>query len=175
MQLARYFQQVHALDVSEGMLAYAREHVKAANVEFHLSDGAEIPLNNGTVTAVFSSHVFQHFDSIDIAAEYFREIYRVLQPGGSLMIHLPIFAWPYGTGRGIPLLHGLRMTADDMWAKISRHVLHKFKLQPIMRMRSYPANYLYKTLSDDGFMDVELLIFLTKINDGLPPFVFAKK
>ena len=175
LQLAKYFLRVHALDVSEGMLAYAREHVKAENVDFHLSDGVEIPLPGNAVTAVFSSHVFQHFDSTDIATEYFREIYRVLQHGGSLMIHLPIYAWPYGTGIAIPLLYRIRKTADDIWARINRSLIAKFKLRPTMRMTSFPVDYLYESLAETGFVDVEISIFLTKINAGLHPFVFARK
>jgi hypothetical protein len=44
-----------------------------------------------------------------------------------------------------------------------------------MRMTSYPADYLYNTLSGYGFMDVEISIFLGKIIDGVYPFVFINK
>ena len=94
MQLAKYFKVVHAVDVSEGMIAYARKHVNSSAVYFHLTDGVEIPLPDHSVSAIFTCHVFQHFNSIGHATKYLKEISRVLQPGGSMMIHLPIYAWP---------------------------------------------------------------------------------
>jgi SAM-dependent methyltransferase len=112
---------------------------------------------------------------MDIATVYFREIHRVLQPGGSLMIHLPICVWPCGTGTAIPVLYRVRKTAYHLWARINRYLISRFNLQPIMKMTSYPVDYLFKTLSEDGFVDIDILMFLTKINDGLHPFVFAKK
>jgi ubiquinone/menaquinone biosynthesis C-methylase UbiE len=93
-QLAGVFAMVEAVDVSKGMIDYAVAHVTAPNVRFHLTDGTALPLESASITAVFSTHVFQHFDSIDQATLTFREIARVLAPGGSIMIHLPMYRWP---------------------------------------------------------------------------------
>ena len=95
--MSAYFGKMDALDVSEGMLDYARKHVTTA--QFHLVDGNTIPLPDRSVTAVFSAHVFQHFDSLDDATGYFNEIHRVLVTGGTMMIHLPIYWWPLGMGK----------------------------------------------------------------------------
>jgi SAM-dependent methyltransferase len=54
--LARYFHSVHGLDVSAGMIEYARTHVPA-NVFLHLTNGLEIPLPADSADAVFSTHV----------------------------------------------------------------------------------------------------------------------
>jgi len=175
MPLAKYFKVVHALDVSEGMVAFAREHVNAPSVMFHLSDGVGIPIPDNSVSAVFSCHVFQHFDSIDHATGYFREVFRVLQPGGSMMIQLPICAWPSGIGKVIPLLYRLRRTVGDLRARLNRYLIQRFILKPIMRMTSYPVEYFYKTLGELGYTDIEISIFPTKSNGGLHHFVFAKK
>src|SRR5689334_10746121 len=63
-QLAREFGIVHAVDVSRGMIDYAAERVTGTNVQFHLTDGGSLPIPPASVTAVFSTHVFQHFDSL---------------------------------------------------------------------------------------------------------------
>ena len=114
MQLARYFNQVYAVDVSEQMIDYARRNIARSSVAFHLSNGVDIPLADQSVLSVFSTHVFQHFDSLSLADSYFAEIARTLKPGGTLMIHLPIYRrsaanWPSGPrAEQKPLLRGLR-------------------------------------------------------------------
>jgi SAM-dependent methyltransferase len=174
MQLAKYFKVVHAVDVSEGMIAYARKHINSSSVYFYLTNGVEIPLPDHSVSAIFTCHVFQHFNSINHATKYFKEISRVLQPGGSMMIHLPIYAWPCGIGKVIPVLYRLRKVIGDARDRIKRFQIRRFNIKPMMRMISYPADYLYETLGDLGYTNIEIIIFPTKSNGGLHPFVFAK-
>src|SRR5437763_371918 len=73
-QLVQHFKVVYALDISQHMLEYARQRVTESNVKFLLTPGAEIPLPNSLVTAAFSCHVFQHFNSLEVARRYFSEI-----------------------------------------------------------------------------------------------------
>src|SRR4051812_12497898 len=93
-QLATYFRSVKALDVSEGMIAYARKNVHSPNVEYLLGNGVELPLPDRSIDAVFSTHVFQHFEALADASRYLGEIRRVMTPGGTLMIHLPLYMLP---------------------------------------------------------------------------------
>lgn len=174
MHLAKDFRQTHAVDVSEGMMAYAKAHIADATVAFHLSDGVRLPLDDGAVTAVFSTHVFQHFDSRAHASAYFAEVARVLAPGGSLMIHLPVHAWP-AMSRLFDRLYGLRTAVAQTKATLLRPLIARGKARPIMRRTSYPLPYLYSTLTSCGFTDVELRIIAPRSNHDPHPFVFARK
>jgi ubiquinone/menaquinone biosynthesis C-methylase UbiE len=93
-QLAQHFRQVTALDVSQHQLDYARNHIPASNVTFTISDGTRLPIGDQVCEAVFSAHVFQHFESHHDAYSVFREIHRALVEGGTLMIHLPLYNLP---------------------------------------------------------------------------------
>jgi SAM-dependent methyltransferase len=53
-------------------------------------DGKHIPLPDGSVDNVFSAEVFEHVFN---APELFKEIHRVLKPGGRLILTCP-FVWP---------------------------------------------------------------------------------
>src|SRR5439155_1298504 len=64
------------------------------NVEFRRNSGADLPVFDCTISSVFSCHVFQHFDSLEVARQYLLEAHRVLCEGGTLMIHVPIYRWP---------------------------------------------------------------------------------
>jgi ubiquinone/menaquinone biosynthesis C-methylase UbiE len=81
---------VHAVDVSKDMLNYARRYVKGDHVNWYVTDGTSIPLQNSLEFPIFSFHVFQLCPSVEDGLIYFKEIQRVLKPGGTMMIHLPL-------------------------------------------------------------------------------------
>ena len=173
-QLARCFQTVHALDVSEHMLDYARQHVSARNVNFFLSNGAKIPLPDGSVTAVFSCHVFQHFNSLEVARSYFAEIHRVVLPGGSLMVHLPIYAWP-DSSRSFQIIHHLQSAISDFKAEMNRWLIGRGIFRPLMRRLVYPLDWLYAELARIGFAGIELIMVSPKSSNDPHAFILARK
>ncbi len=174
MHLSKYFQTTNAIDVSKGMIDYARGRIKNPSVKFHLSNGIEIPLSDNSVSAVFSTHVFQHFDSLSHATAYFLEISRVLLPEGSLMIHLPVYNWPV-MPRIFNILYQFRKHIGNIRAWIWRRLTALGILRPIMRGLCYPIKYFYNTLPNYGFTNIEISCFLVKSNNSMHQFVFARK
>ena len=90
------FGQAYGMDVAEGMIDYARTHMPG-NVVLSVTNGVTLPVPDQAVSAVFSVIVFLHFDRVEYAESYFRECARVLKPGGSMMIQLPLYTWPPNT------------------------------------------------------------------------------
>lgn len=173
--MAEFFRRVHALDVSEEMIAYARKNIDRPSVEFKVVDGCHIPCDDCSADAIFSAQVFQHLEAKQDVENYFREMARVLVPGGSLMIHIPVFAWPIGAGDWVKRLYGLGRRVDDFKANQQRRALEQGGSVGLMRMRSYPIRFFYEFLPALGFDDVEISIFVTKSNNDPHPFVFARK
>jgi SAM-dependent methyltransferase len=167
--LAGTFALVHALDVSPEMVAYAKAHVPDG-VQFHVTNGSAIPLPDRSVASVFSTHVFQHFDSTAHGHRYFQEIARVLQPAGSLMVHLPLHAYPMGAAaRVMRLLYTGQKAAGD-----ARAAWRRRRGELIMRGLSYEMGPLRRSLLAAGFGDVEFCTF--EASNGDPhPFVFARR
>jgi ubiquinone/menaquinone biosynthesis C-methylase UbiE len=152
MHMARDFREVVGVDVSEGMLRVARAHVSAPNVEFLRSNGLELPVDTGSAEGVFSTHVFQHFDSHDLARANFAEVARVLRPGGTAMIHLPIYSLPRGFG---PLERVLEVGRRvDAW----RASWRRRRGAEFMRWLTYSSDWLFETLPTLGFSDVEITV-----------------
>lgn len=172
LQLARVFRQVYAVDVSEEMIAYARSRMDLPNVEYSVVDGLHLPKADGSVTAVFSTHVLQHLDRSELGFAYFREFYRVLVPGGTLMVHLPLYEIPAGgmTGAAMRALY-----SAYRWLGQTRADLRRRGAVKSMRRTPYPIGSLGSFLSGIGLKNVEFRIFPTKINGDLHPFVFAAK
>ena len=156
-RIAADFQRVEACDISEAMLDYARARIQQPSIRFHLSRGSSIPLEDRSVTGVFSTFVFQHFDSLDAGRAMFAEAARVLSPAGTLFIQLPIHSWPFFARPGLALLHQVRERAEQLYAVVRR----RLPLQPTMRGLSYPADWFFRALPELGFTDVELCWFDT--------------
>lgn len=166
------FTRVVALDVSEDMIALARK-AAGGNVEFVLVDGIHIPLQDNSVTGVFSTHVLQHLQSVEDGLRYFRESYRTLKPGGTIMIHVPLYEFPGGDakiGGFWRAAYRLIRRLDDARSDLQRRAGRK-----IVRMTPYPIEELNRHLDEFGFRDVQIRIFRASINADLHPFIFATK
>jgi ubiquinone/menaquinone biosynthesis C-methylase UbiE len=172
-QLATFFDHVNAVDVSEDMIHRAQRAVENANVEFLLIDGLHLPWPDASATAVFSAHVLQHLDSEEIGFAYFREFFRVLEAGGTIMVHLPLYLFPEvpgGFGALMKYQYSLYRSFSNFRAQIKRKLDAK-----IMRVTPYSIKALSLFLSDLGFKKVEFRIFPLKSNESHHPFVFATK
>ena len=172
-QLANSFDRVEAVDVSEDMIKYARGRVGAKNVQFLVVDGIHLPQPDRSVGAIFSTHVLQHLDDINIGLSYFHEFFRVLDSGGTIMVHLPLYEWPPERpklGALFNALFSLYTRLSDMKAQINRRQGAR-----IMRYTPYPMRLLYSSLTAQGFRNIEFRVFPTSSNGHLHPFVLATK
>lgn len=172
MHLAQVFENVHAVDVSENMIEYARTRLDLANVKFAVIDGVHLPQPDCSVKAVFSTHVLQHLDRAEQGFSYFREFYRVLDHGGTIMIHMPLYQFPANgvTGAAMRGLYSLYR-----WLGQARADMRRFASVKTMRRTPYPIEALSAFLIGLGLRNIEFRIFPTKINGDLHPFVFATK
>jgi SAM-dependent methyltransferase len=176
--LSSAFHSGHALDVSECMIRYASAHVTATNVQWHITEGLTIPLDDNSVDAAFSCHVLQHLPSPQAGEGYFREIIRTLKPGGTLMIHLPIHVFPVAVSlkfaTACDFLFGKLLLVLDLKSSYQRYLMRRGGIPP-MHGISYEQGALYGSLIGMGFQDVEFATFPVSSNGKLHSFVMATK
>jgi SAM-dependent methyltransferase len=176
-QLAQYFQTVHGLDVSASMIEYARAHVPS-NVSFHVTGGLDIPLADDSADAIFSTHVLQHLPHPTAVAAYLREMHRVLRPGGTVMLHVPLIVWPWGSLLGIhKLVHALKVFVDRCRTQLGRYGYRLgLTKTPPMHVIWCEISWLYDTLQQLGFKDAEIRVLLGRSKMAVQhPFVLARK
>ena len=171
--LAESFHAVEAIDLSEGMIRYARERIVNPSVTFHVTDGLVLPLADASVDAVFSTHVFQHLDSHAQAAAYFGEFARVMNGGATLMIHLPIHDWPL-LRRTMGRLYEARRLAGDARAFLAHRLVERGRVAPAIRGLSFPVDFVFETLRGLGFESIEITVMAVRSNGTLHPFVLAR-
>lgn len=109
--LAREFEQCLGLDISELMVAEARQRAAAtgvANCTFDVHDGATLAgIGGDSFDLVVSRLVLQHVASAEAKARYIAELVRVLRPGGLLALQLPSRMPPLRRLQPRPRAYGL--------------------------------------------------------------------
>jgi ubiquinone/menaquinone biosynthesis C-methylase UbiE len=189
--LAKVFRVVHACDVSAGMISYARRHCDPGVVQFHVSNGRSLPLASESVTAAFSTIVFQHFDIPEDGLLYFRELSRVMLPGATFMLNVPLYHFPNGPAAGILVpaaywvvrrLAGARATCKRtvLWlgtkfprTRLTARIIARFG--GYMHSTRYSFPWLYGSLINLGFQDVEVWTTYVPTEERCHDFVFARK
>jgi ubiquinone/menaquinone biosynthesis C-methylase UbiE len=172
-QIALSFDQVHAVDISEDMIGRARKAVGGRNVEFSVIDGLNLPQPESSVSAIFSAHVLQHLDSVNVGLSYFRELFRVLEAGGSMMVHIPLYQFPSDSGT-LEALMMSQYAVHRMLMGIRANLIRRMG-KKTMRVTPYPIQTLTSFLSGLGLKNIEFRIFSLSSNCVPHPFVFATK
>jgi SAM-dependent methyltransferase len=87
--LARYYEQVDGVDISEKMLEQARKiNQDRANCRFHHVTEPCLPFAEATFDLIYTVLVLQHM-STKVALDYIAELVRVLKPGGAGLFQAP--------------------------------------------------------------------------------------
>jgi ubiquinone/menaquinone biosynthesis C-methylase UbiE len=78
------------VDFSEAGIELARQKLSSQKVPFDLvkSDVCSLPFRDGTFDAGYSAHVFYHIDDVASQAKAYKEICRVVRPGGRVALVL---------------------------------------------------------------------------------------
>jgi len=85
------FAQVDGVDIAENMIRFAKTYLADGrqNGSALVNNGHDVhELPDRAYDLVFSMIVFQHIHSLSVVRSYFRDIYRVLKPGGYFRIQV---------------------------------------------------------------------------------------
>lgn len=77
---------VIGVDINKSAIATARQNYYHPSINFVVSSGTRLPLDNATIDIVVSFETIEHINQPSI---FIQEIHRVLKPGGILIISTP--------------------------------------------------------------------------------------
>jgi len=111
--LSRHFKEIHGVDVSDAMIALARERLRHTPNAFpHHSSGCDLSLFPAEkFDFVYSYAVFQHIPDREVVFQYLREARRVLKPRGILRFQINGLA---PTTRQYDTWNGVRITPREI-------------------------------------------------------------
>ncbi|MGD1070415.1 MAG: methyltransferase domain-containing protein [Bryobacteraceae bacterium] len=111
--MSRHFGEIHGIDVSDEMIARAREKLRGVpHAHVHHAGGSDLSMFLAEYfDFVYSYAVFQHIPSAEVVFSYLRETVRVLKPGG--VAHLQINGLPKSS-RAYTTWEGVRIGGDEI-------------------------------------------------------------
>jgi ubiquinone/menaquinone biosynthesis C-methylase UbiE len=136
------------VDFSETGLALAREKVSTANVPFDLVTGdvCSLPFPDGSFDAGYSAHVFYHIDDVAAQAKAFRELCRVVRPGGRVVLIL---------ANSRPLLFPVRLAARlAAETPVLSDALRRLRRPSPLPYLPMPLSWMRRLLSEFGTVDM---------------------
>lgn len=131
--IAQHFKKVYAVDISSRMIDLARQRLAGlGNIEFLITNGNKLPVQNDSADLVFSYIVFQHFPTKTMVEENLREIRRIQKNNGIAKIQFRGKISSGGIFRAFKYYYGVFFSEDELG-----NVLIKNGLKPI---KIYKAN-----------------------------------
>ncbi len=140
--LADYFQEVHGVDISESMLALARElNQHADRCHYHLNPRDDLSLfPDNEFDFVYSTITLQHMPP-RYARSYLRELMRVCKPGGVLIFQIP-------SRPKHPVQRALRpLKPTRLWRWYQKL---RYGDQPVMNMYGIPKENVMHLIEQQG-------------------------
>lgn len=148
--LSRHFGRVIGVDISERMVALAREHSHEGSVSFAHNARPDLRMfPDGSFDFVYSRITLQHI-APRYTRRYLREFIRVLAPGGVISVQIPERVPP-----GDPP-DRLRFSfwPPTMWMRVSRHIRYHhpgwFPDTPKMQMYALPRDEVVAIIARAG-------------------------
>ena len=91
--LNRGAKAIVASEVTEGDLETIKSNIKNSRVKFQVADATKLPFANSSFDTVVCWEVLEHIPP-KTEETMFREVSRVLKPGGRFYLSTPFASWP---------------------------------------------------------------------------------
>lgn len=129
--MSRHFSEIHGVDVSDEMIALAREKLRdVPNAHLRVSDGSRLSaLADDSIDFVYSYAVFQHIPSREVVLEYLRETRRVLKPGG--LARFQLNGRPRGSEDRFTTWDGARFSGEEIMEFARAHDMQVLALDGV--------------------------------------------
>ena len=153
--LAKYFQQCYGVDISETMIALAKElNQSIANCKFVQSTDEHLHLfSDGYFDMIYTDIVLQHMPSRFLIKSYISEFLRILKDGGLLVFqlpsHIPLKHRIQPRRRAYALLRSLGLPRSFLYGQL--------RLNPV-RMNFVPKSHIVDLLNTKGARVLEVKV-----------------
>ncbi len=157
-QFARLIQAEAAIGVDRNISLLKKARLASAYQRYICCDITELPFGNGVFATAVANSTLEHVVDIELACQ---EIYRVLRPGGRLLMTMPLTAkreWlgfgdtEYGAPRG-DLVEAYKLRYDRRWTH--RHYLTASGVSSLLKRSGFATVMVkeYEARSTSNLID----------------------
>ncbi len=115
-ELAKRFKHVTGIDVDKNGVKYAKSKFKRKNLIFKVGDAMKLSFKENSFDVVICTQVYEHVPDSKVL---FKEIYRVLKPGGVCYLAALNCFWPLEPHHKLYFLSYLPKSLGNIYVKIT--------------------------------------------------------
>ena len=117
--LAQAFPKIVGIDIDKKAHITAVSRLRRLKIKnkIIIYNGKKIPFKNNTFEGIVSTEVFEHVDN---RKKFIKELFRVLKPGGKLLITAPNKLYPIECEFHLPFLSYLPKNLADNYVRLSK-------------------------------------------------------
>lgn len=123
-ELAKEVKSVVGIDIDKEGIAYANQNYKRKNLKFKLDDAMKLSFKKNCFDVVICAHIYEHVPS---PQKLFKEIYKVLKPGGICYLAAVNKLWPIEPHYNLLCLSWLPKTLANWYIRISGKALDYYE------------------------------------------------
>lgn len=116
-ELSKKFKKVVGIDIDKPGILLANSNYKRKNLEFKLGDAMNLKFKDSSFHVVVCMHIYEH---VPDDAKLFREIYRVLKPGGICYFAAVNKLWPLEPHHNLLFLSWLPKSVAHQYFRICK-------------------------------------------------------
>ncbi len=113
--LARIFRSVDGIDIDSVAIEYARRNFHRKNLKFKIDDALSLSFKNDSFDVVVCAHVYEH---VADKQKLFKEIHRVLRPGGVCYLAAQNRLWPLEAHHNLLFLSWLPKNLANIYIRV---------------------------------------------------------
>lgn len=137
--LADYFKKVTGTDIDEQGVKFAQQRFKKPNLVFQTADAMKLSFKDDTFDIVICTHIYEHVPS---AKQLFKEIERVLKPGGVCYLAALNKWWPIEPHYNLPFLSWLPKSMANIYLRtLSKGNVYYETLESRSGLRKLAKNF----------------------------------
>ncbi len=113
--ISKYVGMLTGIDIDNGAISYAKKKFIRKNLLFKKGDALKLSFKNNRFDIVICTHVYEHVEKPN---KLFREIHRVLKPGGICYLAAVNALWPIEPHYYLPFLSYLPKKIANFYLRI---------------------------------------------------------
>lgn len=113
--IADHVKKLVGTDIDQGAIAFAKKQFKKNNLIFKTEDAMKLTFKDNSFDVVICTHVYEHVPNAD---KLFREIYRVLKPGGVCYLAAINALWPMEPHYDLPFLSYVPKSLANIYIRV---------------------------------------------------------